>query len=65
MQYYGLNLELVLVFGQGKVRQTGQDTLDVETLEGTVQARIEDWIIKGVKGEFYPWGSRTSSCDAT
>ena len=54
MQYYGDSLETVLVFGQGKVRQTGQDTLDVETLEGMVQARIGDWIIKGVAGEFYP-----------
>ena len=54
MQYYGASLELVLVFGQGKVRQTGQASLDVETLEGTVQARIGDWIIKGVAGEFYP-----------
>ena len=54
MQYYGASLELVLVFGQGKIRQTGQDTLDVETLEGTVQARINDWIIKGIAGEFYP-----------
>ena len=54
MQYYGASLELVLVFGQGKIRQTGQDTLDVETLEGTVQARINDWIIKGIAGELYP-----------
>ena len=54
MQYYGASLELVLVFGEGKIRQTGQDTLDVLTLEGTVQARENDWIIKGVAGEFYP-----------
>ena len=27
MQYYGDSLEMVLVFGQGKVRQTGQDPL--------------------------------------
>lgn len=24
------------------------------TLEGTMDAQINDWIIKGVKGEFYP-----------
>ena len=54
MQYYGASLELVLVFGQGKVKQTGQDSLDITTLEGTMQARIGDWIIKGVAGEFYP-----------
>lgn len=28
--------------------------LAVETLEGTISAREGDWIIEGVKGEFYP-----------
>ena len=26
----------------------------IETLEGLMWARPEDWIIKGIKGEFYP-----------
>lgn len=26
----------------------------IETLEGTMEATPSDWIIKGVKGEFYP-----------
>lgn len=26
----------------------------IETLEGDMTARIGDWVIKGVKGEFYP-----------
>ncbi len=26
----------------------------IETLEGFMQLRSSDWIIKGVKGEFYP-----------
>ena len=54
MQYYDANTELVLVFGEGKIKLTGQDSLDIATLEGTMQARIGDWIIKGVAGEFYP-----------
>lgn len=29
-------------------------TLDIPTLEGAMTARAGDWIIKGVKGEFYP-----------
>ena len=29
-------------------------TLSIETLEGTMTAQPGDWIIKGVKGEFYP-----------
>jgi hypothetical protein len=28
--------------------------LDIQTLEGEMRASIGDWIIKGVKGEFYP-----------
>ena len=26
----------------------------IDTLEGTMEANIGDWIIKGVQGEFYP-----------
>ena len=29
-------------------------SLVIQTLEGDHQATIGDWIIKGVKGEFYP-----------
>ena len=29
-------------------------TLSIKTLEGTMTANIDDWIIKGVKGELYP-----------
>lgn len=29
-------------------------TLDIPTLEGTHTASVGDWIIKGVKNEFYP-----------
>lgn len=28
--------------------------VEITTLEGTLTASIGDWIIKGVKGEFYP-----------
>jgi hypothetical protein len=30
------------------------DTLAVDTAEGTMSAQPGDWIIKGVKDEFYP-----------
>ena len=29
-------------------------TFGVRTLEGTMTANVGDWIIKGIKGEFYP-----------
>lgn len=28
--------------------------VEIETLEGTMRAEIGDWIIRGIKGEFYP-----------
>ena len=31
----------------------GNDVL-IDTLEGTMRANPGDWIIRGVKGEFYP-----------
>ena len=34
--------------------EMGSDTFSIETLEGAHLARKGDWIIKGVKGEFYP-----------
>lgn len=30
------------------------DGMDIKTLEGVMKADFGDWIIKGVKGEFYP-----------
>jgi hypothetical protein len=30
------------------------DGLEITTLEGNMKANINDWIIKGVKGECYP-----------
>ena len=34
--------------------ETGMLSLMVQTLEGSMQASIGDYIIKGIKGEFYP-----------
>ena len=31
-----------------------QPVLKIQTLEGVMIASLDDWIIKGVKGEFYP-----------
>lgn len=30
------------------------DGITIQTLEGVMRASMGDWIIKGVKGEFYP-----------
>lgn len=28
--------------------------MEIQTLEGVMRAEVDDWIIKGVKGEIYP-----------
>lgn len=32
----------------------GEQRLSINTLEGAMWVSVGDWIIKGVKGEFYP-----------
>lgn len=34
--------------------KTGEPVLRIYTLEGVMTANLGDWVIKGVKGEFYP-----------
>ena len=38
----------------GRLRYTEEGTALISTLEGTMEARPGDWIIRGVKGELYP-----------
>ena len=38
----------------GIARITDDEKLAITTLEGTITADNGDWIIKGIKGEFYP-----------
>lgn len=35
-------------------RPADPEHIAIDTLEGTMRADIGDWIIRGVKGEFYP-----------
>lgn len=36
------------------VDMVSQSGMDIKTLEGIIHASINDFVIKGVKGEFYP-----------
>lgn len=55
VQWNGKNIEQVLSFTRGIAQyETNHNILAIETLEGVLQASIGDYIIKGVKGEFYP-----------
>lgn len=59
VQFKGDNFFLCAFFmglgdltGNAELHST--DTPIIHTLEGTLTASINDWIIKEVKGEFYP-----------
>lgn len=58
VQWTGLSSEkelLELTDGEARKWQfTLSGSIVIPTLEGEMTAKIGDWIIKGVKGEFYP-----------
>lgn len=54
LQYTGNNTIEILDWGQGKILWDDMDNLYIETLEGRMRADVYDYIIKGLRGEFYP-----------
>lgn len=59
MQWTGKNTSAILAFcpiAQKAFEPFGRkiEYLIIPTLEGKHQAQKNDWIIKGIKGEFYP-----------
>jgi hypothetical protein len=58
MQWTGDNATEIAEFTKGSGRYIEIDenakAIRIETLEGTMSANLNDYIIKGVKGEFYP-----------
>lgn len=56
IQWTGNNVDEILGFILAKAsayRPVG-NSIAIETLEGTMIADRSDWVIKGIKGEFYP-----------
>ena len=53
MQYTGENIEEVMEFVQGNAYMDSRGLI-IQTLEGEHIASINDFIIKGIHGEFYP-----------
>ena len=52
---HGKSLDSVFVGdAHGTFKYTEEGTVLIQTLEGTMEGRHGDWIIKGVNGEFYP-----------
>lgn len=58
IQYTGTNFKEILEFLGGEDERGNidihQNSIFIKTLEGDMQAKPKDFIIKGVKGEFYP-----------
>lgn len=43
--------------GEARWHEATEDRVEllfIDTLEGTVSARVGDWVLQGVHGEFYP-----------
>lgn len=47
-------IDWMLANGGTARHHDGPSALSIDTLEGTMTAVPGDWVIKGVKGEFYP-----------
>jgi hypothetical protein len=55
--FTGDNVQEIQAFTANTARVTvegGRRAVVIETLEGTMLGDEGDWIIKGIKGEFYP-----------
>ncbi|MBU0978090.1 MAG: hypothetical protein KKD18_06750 [Nanoarchaeota archaeon] len=52
------NMEEIEEWCHGSIKGTSlpiqERVIDIQTLEGEMRAGIGDWIICGIKGEFYP-----------
>jgi hypothetical protein len=54
MQWTGDNPKDCMRFVESGVADVNGDEILIKTLEGAMSASKNDWIIKGIKGEFYP-----------
>lgn len=48
------SFEEISKFTNNQVIRGRDNSIIIPTLEGEIEARPNDWIIKGIKGEFYP-----------
>ncbi len=55
VQYDGHNAtEIVLWAKSSVITEDFLGGIEIPTLEGVMRADVGDWVIRGVKGEFYP-----------
>lgn len=54
VQWDGMKVADIAEFMRAERVSIRDGGIEIDTLEGTMRADPGDWIIKGVKGEFYP-----------
>lgn len=54
VQYDGTNLMDIVDFVDQALLREAFGNVYIVTLEGEMEVSLDDWVIKGVKGEFYP-----------
>ena len=54
IQYLGSNAVDAVTFLGGQACEPSIEGITIMTLEGNMLVQAGDWIIKGIKGEFYP-----------
>ncbi len=54
VEYQGDNEVQIIAWSGGKIEKGLLNNLIIPTLEGEMKASVGDFIIKGLKGEFYP-----------
>lgn len=54
IQWTGDNEKQIFAFVRDKYYFSSDGDLMIETLEGDMKATVGDYIIKGLRGEFYP-----------
>jgi hypothetical protein len=57
-QLWPNNIETLEQWCGGSIKGTAlpleRQCIDIQTLEGEMRAEMGDWIIRGIKGEYYP-----------
>lgn len=55
IQFTGTNSGELHEFSNGAIQEpVGKDYMEIETLEGVMRVSLNDYVIKGINGEFYP-----------
>lgn len=54
IQFTGENIQEIINFVGSNINEYNTEAVFINTLEGVHRTDLNDYIIKGIKGEFYP-----------